>query len=169
MESRGFTLLELLVVIAIIGLLSSVVLASVNSAREKARDARRKADLKTAVQAIELYYNDHGTYQITDSGWGNDTGSGCSCGWFNYSGESYGDCSIAEALQEEGYVNGVIIDPTGGRKSSPTAGFTYMKYQRGNGFYMYAKLENPSADDLATCDGASCPTMYGMNYAVGHR
>src|SRR3989344_2432781 len=56
-ESRGFTLIELLVVIAIIGLLSSVVLASLNGARVKARDARRVADLKQLQVALELYYD----------------------------------------------------------------------------------------------------------------
>ena len=55
-KSRGFTLIELLVVIAIIGLLSSVVLASLNEARQKARDARRIADLKQMQVALELYY-----------------------------------------------------------------------------------------------------------------
>jgi len=54
-SNRGFTLIELLVVIAIIGILSSVVLASLNSARQKSRDARRVADIKQIQLALELY------------------------------------------------------------------------------------------------------------------
>ena len=56
---RGFTLIELLVVISIIGLLSSVVLASLSGARESARDARRQQDVRQIQTAIELYMNDH--------------------------------------------------------------------------------------------------------------
>jgi prepilin-type N-terminal cleavage/methylation domain-containing protein len=56
-NQRGFTLIELLVVIAIIGILSSVVLASLNSARKKGRDARRISDLKQLQLALELYYD----------------------------------------------------------------------------------------------------------------
>jgi len=55
-KSMGFTLIELLVVISIIGLLSSIVLTSVNSARAKARDARRLADLRQIQNALALYY-----------------------------------------------------------------------------------------------------------------
>ena len=55
--SRGFTLIELLVVVAIIGILSSIVLASLNSARKKGRDARRVADIKQLQLALELYYD----------------------------------------------------------------------------------------------------------------
>lgn len=59
---RGFTLIELLVVIAIIGILSSVVLASLNSARKKGRDARRVADVKQIQLALELYYDANQSY-----------------------------------------------------------------------------------------------------------
>lgn len=51
-RKQGFTLIELLIVIAIIGLLSSVVLASLNSARVKARDAKRTSELKTLQLAL---------------------------------------------------------------------------------------------------------------------
>ena len=53
-SSKGFTLIELLVVIAIIGLLSSVVIASLNGARAKARDARRVSDLKQMASQVAL-------------------------------------------------------------------------------------------------------------------
>lgn len=63
-SSAGFTLIELLVVISIIGLLSSIVLTSVNSARAKARDARRATDIKQIQTALEFYYNDRGSYPV---------------------------------------------------------------------------------------------------------
>ena len=56
-NSKGFTLIELLVVIAIIGILSSVVLASLNSARKKSRDAHRVADIKQIQLALELEFD----------------------------------------------------------------------------------------------------------------
>lgn len=64
-KNRGFTLIELLVVIAIIGILASVVLASLNDARKKSRDARRVADIKQIQLALELYFDSKGTYTTT--------------------------------------------------------------------------------------------------------
>ena len=64
-KNKGFTLIELLVVIAIIGILSSVVLASLNSARKKSRDAKRISDIKQLQLALELYYNDNSAYPTT--------------------------------------------------------------------------------------------------------
>lgn len=59
---RGFTLIELLVVIAIIGILASVVLASLNSARDKGTDAANKSNLNNMRAQAELYYDDNGDY-----------------------------------------------------------------------------------------------------------
>ena len=59
---KGFTLIELLVVIAIIGILSSVVLASLNTARLKSRDTRRIADIKQLQLAMALYFDSTGYY-----------------------------------------------------------------------------------------------------------
>lgn len=61
-KNKGFTLIELLVVIAIIGLLASVVLLALNSARQKARDAKRLADVRQFASALELYFNDKSSY-----------------------------------------------------------------------------------------------------------
>jgi prepilin-type N-terminal cleavage/methylation domain-containing protein len=57
MNKKGFTLIELLVVIAIIGILASVVLASLNSARAKGADAAIKSGLANARAQAELYYD----------------------------------------------------------------------------------------------------------------
>lgn len=67
-NKKGFTLIELLVVIAIIGILSSVVLASLNSARQKSRDARRLSDVKQLQLALELHFDTDAAYPTTAEG-----------------------------------------------------------------------------------------------------
>lgn len=64
-NKKGFTLIELLVVIAIIGVLASVVLASLNSARKKSRDARRIADIKQIQLALEMNFDSASAYPAT--------------------------------------------------------------------------------------------------------
>lgn len=75
-NNRGFTLIELLVVIAIIGVLATVVLASLNQARAKARDAQRISDIRQLQNVLLLYYDDTGSFPaVASSG---DAGPG---GW----------------------------------------------------------------------------------------
>jgi len=62
MKRKGFTLIELLVVIAIIGLLSTLAVVSLNSARGKARDAQRVSDVKQISTALEIFFASEDTY-----------------------------------------------------------------------------------------------------------
>jgi len=64
-KRAAFTLLELLVVIAIIGILISLGVASFSNAQRKARDSRRREDMKAIQNGLEQYYADHnGSYPV---------------------------------------------------------------------------------------------------------
>ncbi len=99
-KKRGFTLIELLVVIAIIGILSSVVLASLNSARMKARDARRIEDLRQIRLALELFFDANGYYPQSNCGW--------DCNGYRYSTDGSWD-SLANDLRP--YIPSLPKDP----------------------------------------------------------
>lgn len=151
-KERGFTLIELLVVIAIIGMLSSVVLASLNSARSKARDARRLADIRQLQTALEMYYNDHNNYPIMT--WAFSDGTG------NWS-------TLKSALAP--YMTTLPTDPlnSGGRFSS--GGYTFAYYATSFGgpgqWYMIVfRLENSpnaieSQDGVNACNGHTTSIM----------
>lgn len=97
-RSRGFTLIELLVVIAIIGILSAVVLASLNTARSKGNDAAVQSDLSTIQTQAEIFYgvgNTYGPQQTFSSG----LATSCLNGMF-------GDTTITKALAGADLANG---------------------------------------------------------------
>lgn len=114
-KTKGFTLIELLVVIAIIGILASVVLASLNSARAKARDAKRVADMHNFRLALELYHTTYGEYPLSDSG-------GCG-GW-----DTPGNGSFINALVTNNFLAGHLFDPI---TNDNCGNYAYYRYPAG--------------------------------------
>ncbi len=96
--NRGFTLIELLVVIAIIGILASVVLASLNSARGKGADASVKANMANMRAQAEIYYDTNTKYNVTAGTALAGTGAaGAVCGVVT---GMFGDSNITQALAQ---------------------------------------------------------------------
>ncbi|MFA5358974.1 MAG: type II secretion system protein [Patescibacteria group bacterium] len=90
-NKKGFTLIELLVVIAIIGLLSTLAVVSLNSARVKSRDAKRVADVKQIQTALELFYSSRSSYPEADC----DLGASGGCVCLDDAGFGSSTCSTA--------------------------------------------------------------------------
>lgn len=103
--AHGFTLIELLVVIAIIGILSSVVLVSLNSVKAKARDTQRVNDLRTVMIALNMNHIEKGTYCL-------DNGNG-GFGWLN-SIYNAAPSSVGKLLVDMGYLPKLVSDPIDG-------------------------------------------------------
>ncbi len=102
-KAAGFTLIELLVVIAIIGVLSTVILASLSAARSRSYDAQRVANMRQVQKALEAYAIDHdGKYPVRTGGNWNGT---CSA-WVSLPRDS-----AIPNLVSEGYMSQLPLDP----------------------------------------------------------
>lgn len=138
-KRSGFTLIELLVVIAIIGVLASIVLASLNSARRKSRDARRITDLKQIQLALELYFDAQSPPQYPAA---TDPTVAANCDSDSANG--------LEVLATGGYIPQVPKDPQGGcyRYTSVSSG-TRTTYHLGT---TLEESTNPALSSDKDCD-----------------
>ena len=131
LNKTGFTLIELLVVMAIIGILSAVVLTSLNGARQKGRDARRISDVKQIQLSLELYYDSTGGYPATIGTQGNSV------------------------LVTNGYIASLPVDP------SNNAVYSYAPYAQTtnnticSGYHIGADLETGSTHTVLQTDADS--------------
>lgn len=79
MHRRGFTLIELLVVIVIISILSAAAVSSFTNSQRRARDARRRSDVKAIQDASEQYYSTCNAYPASAADFVTVT-AGCAAG-----------------------------------------------------------------------------------------
>ncbi|OGZ31845.1 MAG: hypothetical protein A2V69_03745 [Candidatus Portnoybacteria bacterium RBG_13_40_8] len=133
-KSKGFTLIELLVVIAIIGILATIVLVSLNTARQKARDSRRIGDMRQIALALEMYYDDTIVYP------GDNEAATCD-DW----------AGMVNALEGGGYMTKVPSDPGGSAAYAYNTDF--------NNYVLRAQLEQATNAAFTTDVDVTNPAL----------
>lgn len=117
----GFTLIELMVVISIISLLSSVLLANLNTARMKARDAERLTATRSVINAFELYYAKYKHYPCS-----NVIESSSNVFLIDLVNEGFLSQKLSDPINSGGYVYGYIsLKASPGGQCGAFALFTY--------------------------------------------
>lgn len=156
MKPKGFTLIELLVVVAIIGILATVVLASLGSARDKAKEAKLLAITRSIEKGLELYHLDNNTYPyLLDA-----RGSYDSSLW------TYGhnDRWLTLSNTLDGYVNFDPLDVI----TEEGSGEPYLYYHSVDDDYYGLAVVFPGGHSSADSDGGYYSGWYEIGPAVSY-
>jgi len=135
---KGFTLIELLVTLGILGILATVILITVNPVAQlqKANDARRKSDLEQLQRALELYYQDFGSYPKSSAGYliiNNGTNLTWGSSWSPY---------MTVLPKDPGSNTYVYYSPAGNQA-----------------YYIYASLDRGANDPQVCNNGNACQSL----------
>ncbi len=136
-REKGFTLIELLIVIVIIGILAAMILANFVGVRQRARDGRRKSDLRQIQSAVELYRADKGSYP-----------SSVTCGG-----------TIQNADASVTYLKIIPCDPSG-------SAWTQYTYSQGGGYTLVACLENANDSEADKQPPSNSCLGTGVKYTL---
>ena len=143
---KGFTLIELLVVIAIIGILSSVVLASLNSARDKGVDAKIKSEIGQMRAGMEVIYdNNAGKYTSAA------VSSIAPCAVIS---APWSENPIKKSL--ESVLNTVGSAGTDSKCTASTTGYTISAKLKGTGYYCVDSIGNSTTTAALATSNAYC-------------
>lgn len=153
---RGFTLVELLVVIAIIAVIIGLVFPNYLSARERARDQKRKSEVASLKNALQLYYHDYSTYPASYDGdilgCGSDGSSNCPiCGTSEFAAGDIDGCKTT-------YMK---VLP----KINDNYVFEYHECSNGNDYRIITSMENASDPDITVSQGR-CPANTCTGQAI---
>jgi len=155
-EKKGFTLIEVLVVMTIIAVLVAIGLPNYLGARQRARDAKRKAELREFKIALRLYYNDYAQYPASQvnptlfNGCGTNGDSACPvCSTAAFAAGGVGGCSTIymKTLPSIGVVKS----------------YKYYLCASGDDFRLKSDLENLSDADILVSQ-TRCPAACGTTY-----
>lgn len=155
-QSRGFTLIEILVVIAIIGVLSSVVLSSLNSARERSHNTAYITQIREYQKALALHFSVNGSYPGSGS-WG-CIGTGFPGGicWDSSGYNESNSTSVAFRAAVGPYIDETQIPGPADRTYGP------MYRTNGSGYDLIVMLEGEVTCPIGTKQTSSSYTNAGV-------
>ncbi|KKP36847.1 MAG: hypothetical protein UR27_C0012G0004 [Candidatus Peregrinibacteria bacterium GW2011_GWA2_33_10] len=159
---KAFSLIELLVVIAITAVLIAVVLPNLLSARERARDAKKKQELNEMKNALRIYYNDYQIYPATPTENEHRVMSGCGI-------NGTANCPLADgcefAVKSASCTDAIVYMkrlPDFNGKDTEYNGWNYYQLGSGNKFVLFVTLENSGDKDIGESQ-KRCPSATYTN------
>ncbi len=166
MKKRWFTLIEMLIVIVIIGILAWALIPRIWSARDKANDTAREANVRSLATAMVSYGMDHGYPATTESIWETPV---CE----EEDDENPGWSVPGSATRQNGCRLNVSLTaysiPAGNFQENPTDNDTYFYNRSSDGahFVIYSILSWwPDADDAGNCSTDTAGEAWGFDYAT---